>query len=228
MGKQRKTPEQAPREPSKSAGPAHGVDPSLAEREGLGNAEIQARIAGGGVESTVASLDVVRDTALPLVGRAILALQMVARGDELERFVAIVEKSNLPADRKDQIVDRLRSDEAVATSIGDAVAKWFGADGPSVRDGIFHDLGAIEAAMLGGAEVDGTWRVADRDVALSNDARDGGLPGRADAFVGDIARATVQTAPEAVRGFCHDVHLALMWMDEEEEELNDPVAPEII
>lgn len=231
MAKQRKAPEQAPpdQREAEKPGVSTGLGPESAtpEHAGLGNAAIAARMAGAEVEQAT-PFDVVRDTALPMVGRAALALQVEPKGALVERLVEIVVQSELPEDRKDAICERLRGDESVATGISEALTRWFGADGADVRQSVSADLSRIEDALTDGRMESGGWRTNDVLIAVSALAAEGSATSRAEALIADLARATSATAgPEAMLGFCKDLHLALMWLDDEEEEdLSPDVVPE--
>ncbi len=229
MSKQRKSPEQAaPEREVEKPGVGVGPESATPEHAGLGNAAIQARMAGGSVEEAT-PFDVVRDTALPMVGRAALALEVEPKGALVDRLVAIVEQSELPAERKDAICERLRGDETLATGISEALTRWFGSDGADVRSAVSADLSRIEDALADGRMEAGGWRTPDVLIAVSPAAFEGTAAARAEVLIADLARATSSTAgPDAMLGFCRDLHLALMWLEEEEEEedLESDVAPE--
>jgi hypothetical protein len=176
---------------------------------GVGNAAMQDRLRTGvGVERP--GLDVVRAAARPIVDRALLALQVVPRGPAaIDRFSDIVGGSELPGDRKTALIDRLRTDEAAASVIGDAVQRWFGADNDELRGALTDGLGTIRRGL---------------DAVPDEAVVEGTVTQRALALIADIAKATIATetaSPEAVRGFCSDVLLALLW-DEDEEQLEEP------
>lgn len=227
MSKQRKTPEQAsPEREAEKPGVGVGPESATPEHAGLGNAAIQARLAGGAVEE-VTPFDVVRDTALPMVGRAALALEVEPKGALVDRLVEIVVQSDLPVDRKDAICERLRGDETLATGISEALTRWFGADGADVRAAVSADLGRIEQALMDGHMESGGWRTPEVLVAVSAAAFEGTAAARAEVLITDLARATSSSAgPDAMLGFCRDLHLALMWLEDEEEDLEPDVAPE--
>lgn len=220
MPKQHRTPGQKPPE-RREEGPK-----SEQTGEIVGNAALQERMAGGAVtQSGVAPLDVVRDTALPVVGHALIGLQLVPRGDQIDRFVDVLSRSHLPDDRKSELIERLRSDEAVAAQVREAVERWFGPDSESVREGINKDLAQVEAALLDGAAAEGGWQLGSQQFALSS--IEGSITARADAMIGDLATG-LGLGAEAVQGFCRDVHLALMWLEEEDEELEgEPISAEL-
>src|SRR5687768_10626436 len=100
MSKQRRPPETAPGADRGGRDAERRPETALPEQEGLGNAAVQERISGRGADGGASDLDVVRDVAFPLVERAALALQLETRGaEQVERFLAILDRSHLPADR---------------------------------------------------------------------------------------------------------------------------------
>jgi hypothetical protein len=221
MSKQRKTPDQAPAGPRVEAGRAR--EPEAA---GPGNAAVQDVMAGRVVE-TRAPLDVVRDVAAPMVDRAVLALQIYPRGPEVDRFVQILERSGLADDRKSALVDRLRTDEAGAAGVAEVVTRHFGGDGEDVRGAIVDALDAVGRGLREGGpgESGATWRIGEVEHGLGVAALDGAVASRAEALVAELA-ARLAPAPigaasdpgEALRALCRDLHLRLLWDEEEEEE----------
>lgn len=217
MGKQRRPTEHLPAVRADEER-GHAVD------AGLGNAALQAQLAGGEV-----GLEVVRDVAFPMVERAILALQLEPRGEATDRFVEIIERSHLSDERRALLTDRLQTDEAAAMGVRDAVERWFGADGPEVRDAVIDALDAVWQGLEQGIgdQATGQWRFGGAEVGLSEGAISGPVAARAESLVADLA-ATLGAAAlaahvggragESVRGFCRDVLLALVWDEEEEEE----------
>ena len=218
MSKQRRPPER------RSQGPASQVDTQRESGEQdvvLSNQDLRdALVSADGVD-----LDLVREIAAPLVSRSILALQMFPQpGAQLDRFVHILENSRLPDDRKAVLVDRLRTDQAVATSISDAVERWFPGDSETLRATLTQALLGIEGALQ---------REDLAGVSPSEEARSGSTSARAEALVRDVADALAGDAltglvgPEAsvgaaVQGLCRTVQLVLLWDEEEEEETATP------
>ena len=213
--------------------PAHRADQASARApsaEGaLGNAALQDQLAGVDAQ---AGLDVVRDVAFPMVERALLALQLEPRGSEVDRFVEIVERSHLSEERRALLADRLRTDEAAALGVRDAMERWFGSDAPEVRDAVSDMLDAVWRGLENGFadEAGARWQIDDHEIALSEAAISGPVAARAEAMVADLAQTLAtgamagERAGEAVRGFCRDVLLALVWDEEEEEESGEPLA----
>ena len=202
--------------------PAPEIDPLLVDQGALGNEALQERLAEPAKESV--PLDVVRDVALPMVERAVLALELRAAAGS-DRFIEILEASHLPDDRKQLLIDRIQTDKAAVHSIDEAVARWF----PDATWGdVSKALDAVWTGLAQGVAAGSGWQVGTRDVALSDAARDGAVSVRAEALVGDVASAVVPAGParesatggigEAVRGLCRDVVLAFAFDEEEEEE----------
>ncbi len=233
MSKQRKTPEQAP-VGSRSEGSR--AKEAESGREGPGNAAVQDQISGRAADGAV-GLDVVRETAAPMLDRAALALQLFPRErTQVERFAGILEKSNLPDDRKAALIERLRSDEAAANGVAEVVARHFGADGDEVRGAIVDGLDTLGRSLADGGpgSEHSSWQVGDREIALSAAALEGAVSTRAEALLSDLADsllaglAATRSPGEAVVGLCRDLNLALLWDEEEEEEGLDVAAPEEI
>lgn len=219
------------------------VDSSRAEQQGpgiehdalgLGNQALQAQLASEGRGPV--PFDVVRDAAFPLVERAVLSLQLEPRGAaEVSRFVEILERSHLPEERRALLVDRIQTDQAVAEGIGAAVQRWFAADTAEVRAALEGTLDAVFDALHGHGDA-ASWTLPDGAVvSLAADALEGGVSGRAEALVRELADHTAiaelgaaegASVGEAVRGFCADVQLALQWDEEEEEERDGDYAAE--
>jgi hypothetical protein len=86
-----------------------------------------------------------RGDALAAVDRARAALQVFARPDA-ERLVAVLERSNLPADRVDALVDHLRSEVALAGEVSAAIERWFGADSSEIRGEISDGFAALASS----------------------------------------------------------------------------------
>lgn len=210
--------------------PASGpeIDPLLVEQGAIGNEALQTML---GTEHTPAEadvgLDVVRDVALPMVERAVLALELsTVAGGRPERFVEILEASHLPDDRKQVLIDKLHTDGAAAGAIDDAVARWFGPEAAPAD--VSRALDAVWVGLAEGAVSGAGWRVGTRDVDVSSDAKQGATGARAEALVADVAHAVVPAGAArdgavggigpAVQGLCRDLILAFAFDEEEEEE----------
>lgn len=222
MSKQRRTASVPGRSPESAAEQARA-----ALVTGLGNSDLQARLGGAEVAAPEsAGLDVVRDTALPLLDRAAVALEITPRGPINERLVEIIAQSALPADRKAELHERLVHSEGLAAAIHGVVERLFGADTPEVRAAVTRDLGQLESALMDGQATHGGWRVNDVVVALSPEARDGATSSRAEALIGDLARAlTPDLGPAEARAACRELHALLLALDEDEDEDLGPDAP---
>jgi hypothetical protein len=208
MSKQHKPPERLPEGRSDRA-----LDP-LTHESTESNAVVGERIAG----APDAGWAEVRDTALPVVERAMLALQIPFREPaQVGRFVEIIEKSHLSDDRKAEVIDRLRSDDLAARGVSDALQRWFGNDNEAVRGEALDALGRVYRTLQGGDVVE---------------AGEGTLGARSEAAIAAVAAREASGAsppgPEAggaVRNFCRDVQLALLWDEEEDED--EAVAAEL-
>lgn len=238
VSRQHKTPEsQGPIERPAEVSPDVGRDPAVEQAVGLGNAAFAERLGGGEHDAPALAVDTgaIREVAAPMVDRAILALQIVPHfPGQVDGFVATIEASSLPADRKAALVDKLRDDEATATGIHDAVVRAAGADDADVRGELCDALDTVHRALRDGRvdEAAHTLAAGDRIVPLSEAARDGAVHDRAEAMIRDVAAAVVASGPlagrgDAARDLVRDVHLALVWAEEEEEEeVSDVEAPE--
>lgn len=142
----------------------------------LGNMALTERMApGGGPADAIAQVGV--------------ALRVAPRDPAWsERMVGIVERSDLSAERKDALTERLRWDQVAADDVSRAVAAAFGRDDPEVR------AVAIAAVESGGGELVDRLaaRIAERHGAVD-----------APAAAADLVRALTLVRP---------------WWDEEEDE----------
>ncbi len=188
------------------------LDPELVEVAMLGNQAFAARLGGGSSPETV-SFDVVRDTAIPLIERAALALELRPEpGEVIDRYVEILEASHLPDDRRQLMVDKLRSDQAVAIGVAEALGHHFTGDAIEVRH------------ALGGA-LDAVWAALHDGQGMAGESREGSASEAAGSLVGDLAAqlapelgAYSESVSESVSSFCLALFLATYWDEEEEEE----------
>jgi len=235
VGKQKKSGHSSDREEGREHAPSpgtregHEVDPLLAEQDVRGNQALQAQLGGEHAPEPEVGMDVVRDVAVPVVERAVLALELGPLDSERhDRFVEIVQASHLPEDRRQILADKLSTDQAAASAIADAVGRWFGQDGAALRSDVSRVLDSVWTGLVQGRSVAGGWQVGDQEVPLSSEARQGALAGRAEALVADVAEVVAPSGPArdgargglgaAVRGLCRDVVLAFAFDEEEEEE----------
>ncbi len=147
----------------------------------------------------------VREVAAPMVQRTLLALELQPRETQLDRFVAILERSKLPEDRKEWLIDRLRTDESTAHQVRDSVERWFHQDNEATRQQVGDVLAAVSGALF------------DPDTVVS--ASPGTAQARAEAAIAELSAAQGASG-EAILGLCRDLHLALWWEEEEEEEMS--------
>ncbi len=217
--------------PGQSKAPATGerssqqpdVDASMVEAASLGNAALLAGMGAGAEEVFGVELDV-RDLAMPKVGRAVLAMEMLPRPTaQTDRMLAIIEGSNLSGERKDLLTDRLERDIDAASDISAAIERAFGEDTAAVRGELISALEAVWSGLQAGSMNEGTWQSADgaQHTIEGESAGD-----RADALIavlageritGDLASGDKAASGKALTSLVNAVSLALM-MDEEEEE----------
>lgn len=225
------------RAPGAERDPELGLDPTVVQQGAVGNQALQDKISGQERGTPqVSDPDLARDTAFPLVERALIALQMLPRPQaDVDRFVQILERSHLPEERRALLVDKVRSDQAAALGAQRAVERAFGADGTALRSGLIDTLDAVWAGLQAGRAEGASWVVPERapvplgDVAADSEAATGV---RAEALVRDLAAGMV--APElvgerdpgavadAVQAFCRDAQVLILWDEEEEEEAHEP------
>lgn len=242
-GQQRRGPGQRPDDRAQGSAPGH--DAHEAEASGPGNAAfaqqigpetgedgaVLARPASEGAE--VLPAEIVRDTARPIVERGRLALEIEPIAPSaLARFVAVLERSGLDPEQRDRLIDKLRTDDAAARGIGDAMARAFPGEG-GVRGALAEVLDAVDRALLGGVADGAGWRFVDVRVPLP----DAGASASADALVRALAdqlaspesREVLGESPgERVVRYCHAVSVLLLWDDEEDEESAIGVDAELV
>lgn len=222
MSKQKRT---SPSHAPATRAPSEQQEEASGELD-FGNQAAQEQL-GGPVQVEPVSLDVVRDAAIPMVERAILALQITPRREaQVARFVEILQRSRLPEERKALLQDHLLTDQTAAQGIRDAVERWFAVDSEATRDALVGALDSVIDALAGHAG-DGGWVLPDgRTLSLGDEALTGSLSSRAEALVSELVEelgpggldGAGHGVGAAVRGFCRDVQLALLWDEEEEEE----------
>jgi hypothetical protein len=238
MSKQVRGKGQAPPEARQASGGRARPESALDAAELLfGNAAAQEGLLG--VEPAGDALDAAREVAMPVVGRAVLSLELLPRDSaQVERFLKILDQSHLPLDRREVLADRLRADQAAGEAVRRAVEACVGEDNPAARGALSGALDQLFAALEGGGPAGSAWRMpGGGEVALSAGALDGEIAGRAEALVADLARAVVPEelagrmsgeVGESVRSLCAAVHLALLLVEEEEgSSLGEPSAPSL-
>ncbi len=213
MGKQHRPPghTQAP-----SVGARHDQVEDAAEVSS--NAELQSEHVAD------ADLDLVREIAAPLVERALLALALPARPPaQVDRFVEVVERSALPAERQHELVGKLRADQAADTAVRAAVARHLG--DASARESATRLLDAVHRDLTHGGGQEHAWVVGDHRVELSAAVREGQVGARADALVRELADARgadvgLGGSGPSTLALCRTLqHLLFEEEDEEEDEL---------
>jgi hypothetical protein len=183
----------------------------LLEHEKLGNQAFAARLGTSETESAV-PFDVIRDSARPMVERALLAVEIRPMPPAVcARYVEILASSMLPAAQQQRLIDKLVGDQAVATGISDLLARHFEGEESEVRLALGSGLDAVLDAL---------------DSAPERDTTGHSVGEQASTLIGDLAASE---APElathapsvsaAVTAVCRALFLATYWEEEEEEEL---------
>jgi hypothetical protein len=226
VSKQRKRPASGQVEPARESASA-----DKAEQVELGNQALQAAAVLGESEHAA-----VRDVASPMVRQAVLALQIITPPNA-NRSLEILERSNLPEERKALLIDHVHSSMAMAEAVGDAVACSFGENTAAVRDALLDALDDVRGALDQGWGVGESWHLEGQTVALSESSLSGSLSDRADGLLGDVA-ASVMPADlaaravggpaSATRALCSAIWLRILLDEEEEEDLTDGFGEEYL
>lgn len=190
-------------------------------QESLGNAALLAGMSGS-MEASSVELDPA-DHALPLVGRAVLALQLIPRdAEQVDRFVTILGGSRLPEDRKSVLIERLSRDQRAAVTIHRALTEAFGRDDAALRETIGGALDRVWEELQGGRMEDGRF-VDASGVTLAELA-----PGDVvDALIGQLVAKVVggvwlaDDGGSRVVSVCRSIALALAFDEEEEDEADE-------
>lgn len=236
MSKQQRPPQRATEQASAGrTDVAREHEPSVGEQAVLGNQALAAQLEGGasaelgGRTSSAGPLESARAEALPRVERGILALSAEPRSAErVDRFVAVLESSKLPADRKSVLIEKLTGDQEAAVAVERAAERWFGGVGEQARQAGLAALDGVWDALIGGSPTEAGWRVGDREIALTDEVRSGAPGERAEHLVAELASSRDPASGEAVRGFCREVYLIVAWHEEDEDdELISAPAPEL-
>jgi hypothetical protein len=234
-GQQRRGPEHRPEERVERASGAPEAElgagnAAFAEQIG-GDTESERGLRAPPPPSVTLAAEVARDTARPVVERGRLALEITPIAPKtLTRFVDVLGRSALAPEQRERLIDKLRTDDAAARGIADAVTRSFPG---GTREALAEVLDAVERALLSGS-VDGSgWRFG----ALRVEVADGGASAGADALIAALAdglasaeaRESLGPSPgERVVRYCHAVALLLSWEEEEEEEFAAGVDVELV
>jgi hypothetical protein len=148
----------------------------------------------------------VREAARALVERAATALRIVPREAAwTSRLVAIVEGSALPAERRELLSMRLRTDQATADEVAAAVTAHLGADSESLRQAL---LQALEHAG--------------QHAGTGPEPPPGALADRTEGWMAEITAQHAEKPSESVRGLLRDLVLLVAFGWDEEEENAPP------
>lgn len=199
---------------------------------GLSNAAFAEQLGaaadpGALVDAGEVTGDVARDLAIAAVERARLALEVAPQPEALvARFVEILEGSRLPADQRDRLIDKIRTDDAAARGLADAVAREFPG---GERAAIGAVLDAVAAALVGGQADGSAWVGGDVRVELAGrDAADAASTLVAALAEGPGREALGDGAGDRIARFCQHVAVWWLWDEEEEEGLEGSVDAELI
>ncbi|MBN2797658.1 MAG: hypothetical protein JXX28_00780 [Deltaproteobacteria bacterium] len=213
---------------------ATSLDPSLLEQSARGNQALQAQL-GGEQRLGEAGLELVRDVALPQVERTFLALQILPRApDQVDRFVDILAHSTLDGPLREELIEKLQTDQSAALQVSAAMREVMGTDSEADRSRLIALLDAVWSGLSAGSLGADGWRLPAGDrVPLSG--HDEAVGARAEALIAALAD---HLAPEALRqelqgrgpgevvvSLGRSVGLALA-LDEEEEEEEDLILEE--
>lgn len=193
---------------------------------GLDNALLLSQLGGG----EQAGMGEIAELTQPRIERAMLALSLQARPlEQVERFSAILEKSALSSDRRGELVLRLQQNQALATSVTNAVERFFGGDSPALRDELVKSLDAVWQGLARGGADGAEWQLGEVRMPLSQEALSGGEVSRSQALLTDLSSALC--TPDAQQAASDSGHQAgpalaalvrsiqgLVGLDEEEEE----------
>lgn len=210
--KQRQSPERRNATPDKDARPERQAGEDLSVVRGR---------MGGDEENSVSSA-VVIDTALPIVSRATLALEVEPPQHGHGRLVEILRASGL--ERRDLLIDKIRADEAIVQGVSDVLVRVFGPEGPQSREAVAAALSRVERALASGNEEGGIFRSELGAVVLTASAMEGSVGSRAEALIAELGTALSdisapdRTPGEALLAVCLGLQLALLWDEDEEEE----------
>jgi hypothetical protein len=192
---------------------------------GHGNEALQQQLAPQ--RAVAQDLQLVRETALPTVEQALLAVQIAPRSaDTTQKMLDTVEGSRLSEARRDALMERLQEDQTIADLIGQALEGAFGADTPELRSALWGCMDKSWSALISeGAS--GDWS-ADLESSLNESSSSGSLSDRAVSMIGDLSshfadETLAEQSPSegissAVQQFCRSIALLLFWEEEEEEE----------
>ena len=182
-------------------------------------------------------LQLVRETALPTVEQALLAVQIAPQSAELTgKLIDTLESSSLPEARREALLARLQEDQAVATLISQALEGAFGLDTPELRESLWSCLDESWTALVSEGAT-GDWS-AEVEASLGDSSKTGSLSERAVSTIGDLSahfsdasiadQAPTQDVSQSVQQFCRSIALLLfLEEEEEEEEMEGMIAPEL-
>jgi hypothetical protein len=154
-------------------------------------------------------LESARDTAFPLVETASFALQVPPIAPAIaQRWIDIVERSQIGEAQRARLVERLMSDRVVSDAIGSAMRELFGGDSAALREQVSEALNHVWQGLASGASNGEEWSLPDgASVAVARGGAESLIEALADHHGASGA---------AIRTFC--VRVAPLTLFEEEEE----------
>jgi hypothetical protein len=219
VSKQKKGVERQRLDSERDRGPGERSTSELFDHDRLGNQALAARLGDAATESAV-PFDVIRDSARPMLDRALLAVEIRPVDPSASaRYLEILASSLLPEAHRQRLVDKLVGDQAVASGVSDLLARHFEGEEAEVRFALGSALDAVWDVLDG---------VEERETAGNS------VGEKASRLIGDLAesaapelRTQAPSVSAAVTAFCRALFLATYWDEEEEEEDVQARVPEL-
>lgn len=200
---------------------------------GVSNAAAQRQLAP--VRADAEDQQLVRETALPTVEQALLAVQISPRSGEMtEKLMETLERSRLTEERRLSLMQRLQEDQSMADLVGRTLEASFGVDSPELRAELWRTLDHSWGALVAN-ENSGGW-TSEIEAALGAERSEGALAERALTMIGDLsayfsdntmaAESPSGDVSASVQQFCRSIALLSFWEEEEEEEELGLLTPE--
>ncbi|MCO4746557.1 MAG: hypothetical protein KC912_17315 [Proteobacteria bacterium] len=232
MSKQRKTGREAGHK-SASAQKA----PETSTESLVGNRAVADQFSATEVDRKEPGLDTVREVAFPLIERASLALHLEPKpAAEVERFIAILERSHFDRSHKDALIDKVEGDQAAAIAVQDAVERALGTVDDELRSGVIDALDKAWTSLHEGSPGQDSWVHGEATLELSEASLVGPVGDRAGGLIADLVNhlgsdemkqgLDEKGAGAAIAHFCRSVVLAYHFEEEEEEEFGSLAGPE--
>ncbi|TNE92855.1 MAG: hypothetical protein EP330_00285 [Deltaproteobacteria bacterium] len=209
---------------------------SLDAELGVGNHALAEELGGMAAAVPPADDDTVLEIAFPWLEQAALALHLEPRPDaEIERMVALLERSHFDRDHKDTLLDKIEGDQAAAVAVQDALERAVGEIDEDTRSALIDTLDQAWTALSEGEPADGQWQWNEQRFSLGEGEASAAdragtlIASLVDGLSGDQLGLELaeKGGGAAVARFCRSVVLARTFDEEEEEEGGGAVpAPE--